>query len=52
VTGLHHALFAGCAVSVVEAVAVSCLIGYRNVQAARTGAGQLPAQPSKIVTDA
>jgi EmrB/QacA subfamily drug resistance transporter len=30
VTGLHHVMFVGCAVSALGAVAASCLIGYRR----------------------
>lgn len=49
VTGLHHALFVGCAVSALGAVVVGCLIGLRRAKV--PAAATLPA-PAEAVTDA
>lgn len=49
VTGLHHALLVGCAVSVLGAVVVTCLMGYRHAK--DPSAETLPA-PVESVTDA
>jgi len=50
VTGLHHAMFLGCAVSALGAVLVTCLIGYRRAQA--PGAAVVVAAEAEAVTDA